>query len=672
MEKPRNKYQAVLELAKAERLNRENTDPEQLGPMLKWDEWIASPYYSGNFSSELYPYWKKKISTFCNNQATELVITGCIGGGKTWASNALVAYKIYCLSRYRYPQRLFGLGSYSTLLFAYLTTTQKQAQLAGFAELRDAIDAMPYFRNEFPRNMEISTVLEWQSHKIKVVGGSSAQDVISMNLFGIILDELNFYRKGGSGSVGDVQKAQDDYANTTHRRRSRFVHGGIDYSFSILISSATVDSSFTNKRIKEGKENKQLKQQIVDVKQWEAKEGVETFSDINFAVFGGNDTTDPKLISNPADFLDICSSDDKETERVSQALNKPDVTIDDVFEALSSEYRERCVLIPMDYYVDFQTDLLKAIQNVAGMSVGDSRKFFSSRVLWNLSCAKVPELKHPFTREILQITIQTPHRMEDNFLPEVLFDLETRKFRRHPDAKRYVHIDQSESGDLTGIGMVHFAELSDINSGLRLPTLELDFALGISNTVRPDRIDLAKVLDFFIWLRREYKIKYGKISYDKFASNYQIQMLEKMNIITGLTSVDKDDLPWKMFRSLLDEQRFNQYFHKHFQGEIFELIHDRVKQKVDHKTDGSKDVSDGVVGAVFDCISDIDNRMLEAPEAYKENLKLFGPNRHNDSSVLSARSDWVFADYEQRMGKKITALGNADELRKQEVELASQ
>ena len=671
MAKTSNPFQVLLELLQAEQLNRTDNNPEQIGPILTWDEWIEAPYYSGNFSNELYPYWKKKISEFFARKCTELVITGCIGGGKTWASNALIAYEIYVLSRYKYPQRLFSLGSNSTLLFAYLTTTQKQAQLAGFAELRDAMDSMPYFQKEFVRNMEISTVLDWPSHKIKVVGGSSAQDVISMNLFGIILDELNFYRKGGSGSVGDVQKAQEDYANTTHRRRSRFVHGGIDYSFSILISSATIDSSFTNKRIKEGIENEQLKQMVVDVKQWTAKEGVDKFSDEKFAVFAGNEVTDPKLIETPVDFLDICLGDVEEIERISEALNIPDVTIEDVLDSLSSPYREKCLLIPIDFLMDFKTDLLKAIQNIAGMSVGDSGKFFTSNLLWNASCSSVPELKHPFTREIIPITTLTPYRMEDSFLPDVLFNPETKAFWRHPNSKRYVHIDQSETGDLTGVGMVHFVELYTADSGLRLPRLEIDFALGITNTAKPDRIDLAKVLDFFIGLRRDYKVKYGKISYDKYASNYQIQMLDRMFIPTGLTSVDKDDVPWKMFRSLLDERRFNQYFHSAFKTEIFGLVHNRAKQKVDHTSSGTKDISDGVVGAVFDCISDIDNKMLELPDAYKQNLKLFGPNRKSGNFVISDKSDWIFSDYEQASGKKVASIQDADKLRQQEMELGN-
>lgn len=645
----------TLELLKAEKSNRLDVDPEQIRPILPWREWIESPYYSGFLSRELYPYWKTKIAEFFDGNQNELVITGCIGGGKTWASNALIAYKIYVLSCYKYPQRLFNLSSYSSLLFAYLTVTQQKAQLAGFAELKDLIDSIDYFNKEFVRNKELSSRLEWPSHKIMVIGGSSAQDVLSLNLLGIILDEVNFYRKGGSGHVGDVHKAQQDYADTTHRRRSRFVHNGVDHSFSILISSATVDSSFTNRRIREGRENQELKQMVVDVKQWEAKRGREKFSDKNFAVFAGNEVTDAKLIETPEDFLLICPGDEEEIERVSKALSAKNITVDSVFEALSSKYRERSLLIPEDFLVDFKTDLHKAIQNVAGMSIGDSGKFFTSNILWRASCDIEPSLKHPFTKDILNITTLTPTRMEDVFLPDVLFDPETKKFRRHPDAKRYIHIDQSETGDRTGIGMVHFAGLKQTDSGLNLPLIEMDFALGIANTAKPDRIDLAKILDFFFWLRREYHVNYGRISYDRYASNFQLQILEKMRIPTELVSVEKD-APWKIFRSLLDDRRFSQYLHPTFKEEVFHLIHDRVKQKIEHPSDGSKDIADGVIGAITTCISDIDKFVLDTTDGYKENIKLMGPFRSKGQRTLG-ESDWVYADYEKAVGKKIRDIG---------------
>ena len=567
----------------------------------------------------------------------------------------MLTYRIYVLSCYKYPQRLFNLSSHSSIFFAYITTTQQKAQLAGFSELRDLIDSIEYFQKEFVRNTDLSSRLEWPSHRIHVVGGSSAQDVLSLNLLGIILDELNFYRKGGSGRVGDVKRAQEDYADTTHRRRSRFMHNGIDHSFSILISSATVNSSFTNKRIKEGKENSQLNQMVVDVKKWEAEAGVHEFSSENFAIFAGNDNTDPKLIEEPLDFLSICPGDATETERISKALNDPDVTIDSVHEALSYQYRERCLLIPLDFLMDFQIDLLKAIQNTAGMSIGDSGRFFTSNVLWSASCGIAP-LKHPFTKDVIQITTNTPTRMEDVFIPEILFDMETKKFKRHPNAKRYIHIDQSETGDATGFSMVHFAGLRQTDAGLNLPLIEMDFAIGIENTAKPDRIDIGKILDFVLWLRREFQVVYGRVSYDRYASNFQLQILDKMMIKTELVSVDRNDAPWKMYRSLLDDKRFSQYNHPTLKEEVFNLIHDRAKQKVDHPPSGSKDIADGVVGATWTCISDIDKLTLDTTEGYKENLKLIGPYRGRNSKPLGEGS-WIYADYEKSRGVKIKEIG---------------
>jgi hypothetical protein len=532
-------------------------------------------------------------------------------------------------------------------------------------ELREMVDSTAYFKDEFVRDHHSDSSLEWPSHRVHLLSGSSSQDVLSLNLLGVELDELNFHRKGGSGKIGDIAKAHNDYIQTTNRRRSRFVNNGVDHGFSILISSATMDTSFTNKRIKDGRSNKQENQHVTYVKMWEAKAGIETYSDRKFAVFCGNDTVDPMMIEEPLGFLDLSPNDNDLTEVINKAISKPNISLQEIVNVLPSDFRERMAIIPWDFKADFDADLIISIQNIAGLSTGDAGKFFTSRLLWMKSC--YPDLRHPFNSEAITITLFTSPVVADFFIPENLFNMETMRFLRHPDTPRYVHIDQSTSKDFTGIGMVHLNSMQEGDFGIIRPVIEMDFALRIQNTKPPDKISIAKILSFFFWLKSMFHIQYGRISYDRYASNLSLQELEINFIPSGLTSVDRDDIPWVMFRQLLDSGRFMQYETEEFRHEIFHLIHDRLNRKVDHTSTSTKDISDGVIGATFDCLNDIDRRKGITPENIRDNIIMLGASRRGSGKrVISDRSDWIFSDYEKTMGAKVTSIGNADELRERE------
>ena len=64
------------------------------------------------------------------------------------------------------------------------------------------------------------------------------------------MDEADFYRKGSKIDTGDIDKANKIYHEVTDRRTSRFLVKGYDPGISILISSASHNTSFTAKRVR--------------------------------------------------------------------------------------------------------------------------------------------------------------------------------------------------------------------------------------------------------------------------------------------------------------------------------------------------------------------------------------------------------------------------------------
>ena len=86
----------------------------------------------GPLAKDLYPYWKHEIIRYCNSPKPELVITGSIGVGKSWVSLAIFIRKLYELSCYDHPQRLFSLSDLSDIVFAYLSINITHAERTGF------------------------------------------------------------------------------------------------------------------------------------------------------------------------------------------------------------------------------------------------------------------------------------------------------------------------------------------------------------------------------------------------------------------------------------------------------------------------------------------------------------------------------------------------------------
>lgn len=665
MTKNINNFHILRELVKEELQERESTSKAtQIREILSWRDWISSSYYSGPFSKMLYDFWRDEAEDFTNQCFNEWVITGGIGTGKTTCSEAVFAYKLYYFSCWDHPQRLFGLADVSKIFFAYLSVTQTQARLTGLSELRDYIDNTPYFEKEYKRNLKLDSMIVFPQNNIWVVSGSSAQNVISTNLFGVFLDETNFYKAGGASNPGDIEKARYTYTETTSRRRSRFLYQGVDYSFSLLVSSATDDMSFTEQRMKQAKEQNE-KQKVTVARVWETKPKG-TYSNERFYVFVGNDKRDPFIINSILDYIDVFGAFQEYKDDYLPYINDETLSVGDVYGKLPEYVKAFIMPIPVDFLPDFKRDIFGALMNFGGYSVAPTGKLFSNNAIWQSSIDE--DLKHPFSRETFSITIQEKETMDFYFVPEVLFDLQRGEFKRHPYEKRYVHIDQSFSKDHTGVAMVHPAGfLDDEKTGLSLPKIELDFVVEIRNTKAPNKISLPKILNFIFYLKNHFNVNYGKVSFDQFQSEYQIQVLTMQHINSGRTSVDIDDSAWIDFIQLLDDGRFKQYYYNPFKVEFFNLIHYTAKRKVNHITGYNKDCSDAVIGAVKDCLSDIQtagydfhsnaDSIIQSGNfdiVQAENIRLDGFNRIEDT--IDTESSWLISDYEKKSGAKIVSI----------------
>ena len=148
----------------------------------------------GKVSDDLYPFWRDVAVQFCSVGYNELILTGALGTGKTWASLVIFLRKLYELSCYNSIPKYLDLGAASIVLFFYLSTSQSQARLTGFGKLIRMIDSIPYYLDRFPRNYDKDTSLEFKDKELIVGCGSDIGHFRGGDLFGLVFDEGNFRR----------------------------------------------------------------------------------------------------------------------------------------------------------------------------------------------------------------------------------------------------------------------------------------------------------------------------------------------------------------------------------------------------------------------------------------------------------------------------------------------
>lgn len=550
------------------------------------ERWVNDPYYTGESGKLLYPFWKQHLINIFSRpndqRINEIILTGSIGGGKTTFMTFCFLRLLYEISCYDNPHALYGLMPGTTILLAYLSLNREIAEATGYGDLRSLIDSVPYFKDHFPRNYRLSNDIYWPDRNLKVSAGSRISHTIGTNLIGAALDESNFGTSGDAGDgIANISRAQKIYSSLRIRGEQRFSLNGIDYSLSILISSATTANSFTETRLSQTAGNPHvyhINSVAYEVAPWK-------YSTNKFVVFIGNEQLDPCVVDNVPSLNNILDS-----------LKLPHVSDDtDVLEYIQNieeQHQSFFRFVPSNFKQSFQTDIIKSLQDICGVSVNAIGRLFTARRYYN-ECID-PNLKHPFIQDEFILStgseIKGIEYLKSDWKPE------------HPDLLRYVHIDQSTSSDKTGICMCHISGMENIN-GENKPIITIDFMLAVNPPLAPEKIHIAKCRELVTDIVKKFGLRIGKITYDTFASQESIQQLQQEGYNADFQSVDRTTDAYLSLCNLFYEKRIRLYNYPKFELEFFNLQHYRSKGKVDHLPEYSKDVSDAVAGATFNAMN---------------------------------------------------------------------
>ena len=547
--------------------------------------WINDPYYCGEDGKFLYPFWKKHFVEIFSRpnekRINEIIITGSLGTGKTTFMTFCFLRLLYELSCYDCPQVLYNLMSSTSIVLMYLSINKDIAENTGYGDLRQRIDTIPYFIENFPRNQRLSNDIEFPQYNIRVGSGSRASHAIGTNLIAAALDESNFKGTGEAATdVNSMSKAQQVYNALRRRGENRFTVGGIDYSLSILLSSATTSNSFTEARIAHTVDNEHVYH--INAKVYEVKPAG-TYSEEKFVVFMGNDQLDPTLVENIPALNNIMDS--VGVERFSD-----DQDLLECINSLREDHRALFELVPMNFIESFRTDVVKSLQDICGVPVNPIGRLFTARRYYN-ECLD-PNLSHPFIQdEFILSTGSSVTGIE--YLRSDWKPLE-------PHKTRFVHIDQSTASDKTGICMGFIDHFENIN-GENRPVIYVDFLLAVNPPLAPEKIHIAKCRQLVLDIAKKFNLKIGKFTYDTFASQESVQQLQQEGINADFQSVDRTVDAYLELCDLFYEKRIHLYSYPKFEKEFFNLQYYRDRKKIDHLPEFSKDVSDAVAGMIHNC-----------------------------------------------------------------------
>jgi len=521
------------------------------------DVFINSPSYA-NSAGILYPEIMKALQEVNTGEYTEAVFTGSIGSGKTTLALYTTLYQLYLLSCMRDPHSFYGLDPSSEILFIFQSINGGLAKTVEYERFKSMVETSPYFAEHFSFDNRILSMLKFPNRiEVKPISGEET-GAIGQNVIGGVIDEVNFMAiiEGSKQSRdgGTYNQAIALYNSVSRRRKSRFMKRGKSAGILCLVSSKRYPNQFT------------------DIKTAEAKKEIEETGSTTCYVF---DKTTWQVM--PADKF----SGDWFKLYTGDQTKKPRILVEG--EELTEEQESRSMLIPEEYRKEFETDIMNALRDIAGVSTLAT---------------------HPYLVDTDLVTkcFSSGHQ---SILSRTAADFILRKLQIYPDRienkddQRWIHIDLGVTSDAAGFVMGHVSGFTSVSRGDSveiLPIVQIDCSLAVEPP-KGGEIQFHKIRSL-IYKLSEMGVPIKWISFDSFQSVDSLQILKNKGYTCGRISMDRTTEPYDILKSALYDGRVVSHEDPKLQLELATLERDLKKGKIDHPAGGTKDIADSLAGVV--------------------------------------------------------------------------
>jgi len=545
-------------------------------------EFIESPEYMNQKGYVRQPIMEHLVDLFDPHKYfVEAVLTGAIGIGKNYFADMSLSYMLYCLSCFHNPQLEYDLAPGSSIIFIQQSRTLTLAKKVVFEQFSERLKLSPYFTKKFPFDHQIKSELRFPKNITILPVGGSDTSALGMNVFGGIIDELNFMERVRDSQYtrytgeDEYDQAERLYTTIIRRMKSRFHQKGKLPGKLLLVSSRNYPGDFTDRKIEEARHDRTIF--VMNLSQWEALPA-KHFSGEKFLVEVGNESKQSRILASR------------------ESAKDPD----DVIE------------VPVEYKSDFERDIDAALRDLGGIATGTRKPFIPYKE--QIVAAQSAFEKLNGENQLFMVG----DCCFDDFFGDLaapdwdqLVDMEYMDTILDKSQVFSAHIDVGLSGDAAGIciGRIagyklmpnakvydprtdDFVEITDT----RMPIYQVDGALRL--TASPGgEVDLELVRDLILFLRGHLNLRWATL--DSYQSAMLIQSFRKAGIRSGVLSMDASIAPYAEVKLAVKDERLMFPKHPTLAKELRELEKDKKKDKVDHPSGGSKDVSDALAGVVY-------------------------------------------------------------------------
>lgn len=519
------------------------------------EEFVRSKDYLGlgihgiDQDGRVYPKVMEELQQICSGDYDLVILAGGLGSAKTYSATVAIVYQLYKLLLLDNPHKTYDLDSNTAIIIGLQNRSRKLAERNAYGLARNLITNSAWFQQYAPWHERLKSGVKFIGKNIEVWAASGdATDLLGMNLFSLILDESNFFarveksKRAIDGRTYDA--AREAFESALRRKQSRFHSGGQFF----VSSSRRFKGQFTDQLEKEYADDPRCYR--FNHSEWSIRP--ELYEDSKwFHVFIGDRMRPPRVLAA-----------DEET---------------------SAADRELLIKIPERFRRRFESDPVRSLQDLAGISTVASGGFFQDRERLN-AAACLPNILVCKADAIADASELLP-------LPHS-YDLPC------PTSPRAVHGDLSLTGDLTGLAIGHIRRYNDRG----LPEIGID---GLARIYPPRNGQI--ILDSIYQLIAGWKalgIPIEWVSFDGYQSADLIQRIGRLGIRTGRLSVDQtspgDPLAaYECLRAGISEGRFRFPADAETVRDMLALQADYQKQRVDYLPNMKKDVSDCLAAICF-------------------------------------------------------------------------
>ena len=562
--------------------------PRWYGDVYRWQPvdvrtWLFDEEFMG-LQGQIWPVLAEDFIEMMSGGYHEAILEGSIGWGKSFISALALVRMVYELSCFKNPAAALGLADGSPIVLANIATKEKQAKDVVFGNVVQFVRRSPYFRRHFPLAKDLSKELLFPQNISVKPAASTQGSVIGQNLYGAVMDEINFLFRGQSDRSGSNNQ-EFDLAKVLHTAMGRRMFSRFKDRRGLLmsVSSSMYPDDFTAWRKKQADE---LDERIFyrRYSQWTPRPEMQGFDRDPKQYFWlsiGDSANRPRVLRDPAEEEFDPDLDDRE------ALEAKQLTV---------------LKVPNIYRLEFLRDIDMAVRDIAGYATNARHPFFRNirPILDSFERAQRRGLKHPWSTERTTL-------LDDTTWVKDRLDWDRRLYHH------FAHVDLAISQDAAGIAIVRLDGVEEtvferpyydeINAELRyekdiqyVPKLSTVMTLQIKSEGEHE-IPVAKVRQILMDL-----VNWGflltLVTYDQYQSAESIQALLSSGVEADKLSVDRTMDPYHSLKEAFDEDRLDTYEYPILLKELSELERDLEKKKIDHPPKGSKDCADGLAGAV--------------------------------------------------------------------------